>query len=204
MKFRVLIVIALTTFAFCCATNTNDDIEDITDFYKGFFSYYNLPSPSQIPSCFDNEGVKLYIQSLFQKFELLKNSHERDFSKVHLISGRLSTTRHALESTYSCLFSTQDINSLLNTQKITNKDPKYIKLITYLNYQAHYDDLYEAYKPLIRSLEPKNFIEAGRTYGSITSYAINIVKSKGLDYLAFAVFRNGQSVKLNIDTPTDS
>jgi len=204
MKFTVLFLIALATLSACHVMMSDEGTQEISDFYDGLFSYFNLSSPSQIISCFDDKSAKIYIGALYEKFEVLKDTTERSSLKLHLDYGKLLLIFQALKSTFSCFALTQDFTDLLDTLNVTERNPEIFKTIAYLNYQAHYDDLYEAYKPLIDNLNSKNFTEAGSVYGSIMSYAVKTVKEEGLGRLAYNAFGNGENVRLDIDEPSDS
>ena len=213
MRYSALLLIALLALATCKLSflsknfdisDSSDDNEPIDQFFEGFFDYYNLSRPSQILNCFCDKSASIFFDTLYEKYEVLKDSTERASLQLHIDYAKLSLLYKALESTNACAFLTQDITDLLDALNIKKRDPSKFGMALYLNYQAHYDDLYEAYQPLIDNLNAKNFTEAGRVYGDILNYTVTTIRKEGSSLQAFNGFGNGFSIQLDIDEPSDS
>jgi len=204
MRFTVLLIAALLAIGMCDAIAGQHGKKEVADFYGGLFSHFNLSNPDQLISCFDDNSAEVFFGVLYEKFAILKDTTERNSLKLHIEYGKLLVIMQLLKSTYSCISFTQDFVDLLDALNITERNPDVLHLIAYINYQAHYDDLYEAFKPLVDNLNAGNFTEAGRIYGKIKSYAVKTVKKEGLGRLSYNGFGNGEAIRLDIEEPSDS
>lgn len=215
MKYTILFLATILALGLCKlnflskdfiapADSSDSSDEAIDQFFEGFFASYNLSKPTQILRCFDDKSSSLFFGSLYEKYEILKDTTERSSLQLHIDYYKLKLIYAGLQSTTACIFLTQDLTDLLDALNITKRDPERFGMALYLIYQAHYDDLFAAYQPMIDNLNAKNFTEAGKTYGDVLNYTVKTIRKEGTSFEAFNGFGNGFAIQLDLEEPSDS
>jgi len=136
--------------------------------------------------------------------EILNDTNERKSFKLHLEWVKWSLLHAALHSTDACTMMTQDLTDLLDALNVTERNPKYFGIVSYLYYQAYYPKLSGDFELVINNLENKNYNAAGYEYASILDDLVHSVREDGFAYLALVGVENGRAIELDLHNPDDS
>jgi len=172
-------------------SDPSQPFRDASAFFEGFFNYFNLPKPSQIPECFSPDTASSFFKELNKAHKLLVAMNNREVLPLRSEFFKQYLFGIVHPSLTACIALTQDFDNLLKELGIHQKDPELFANANFLYSQAYFVKLLDNFEPMMENFEAKDYYPAGKAYGKLINDLVNSIKNEGLGYLAIKGFSNG-------------
>jgi len=163
MNFKVSQILVLIFALYGIAqASSNSSVENLQEFYNGFFERVFLPDPTTVMSCYNETSANLTLNFLGEFIgELLNN-------KVINVAQTVRTyLKHLPPEVSQCLSQNQELQTAYEKYHIQNKTLEQIAVQTAKFAALHYLQYHDTLIDLNDVFQAGNFYETGRLVGEL-------------------------------------